>query len=48
MMFRKAFIPYGGYYSTPFSKWQGSLQNENAERAGRRGHLGKLEYGQYV
>jgi acetyl-CoA acetyltransferase len=26
----KAFIPYGGYYSTPFVKWQGSLQNENA------------------
>lgn len=22
-----AFIPYGGYYSTPFAKWQGSLAN---------------------
>ena len=29
-MFSKAYIPYKGYYSTPFSKWQGSLQNENA------------------
>lgn len=29
-MFTKAFIPYGGYYSSPFCRWQGSLQNENA------------------
>ena len=29
-MLTKAFIPYGGYYSTPFARWQGSLQNENA------------------
>ncbi|MDY6825625.1 MAG: thiolase family protein [Bacillota bacterium] len=29
-MFNKAYIPYKGYYSTPFSKWQGSLQNDNA------------------
>ena len=29
-MFSKAFIPYNGYYSSPFCKWQGSLQNENA------------------
>jgi acetyl-CoA acetyltransferase len=29
-MFEKAYVPYGGYYSTPFSRWQGSLQNENA------------------
>lgn len=29
-MFSKAFIPYGGYYSTPFAKWQGSLANENS------------------
>jgi|SRR3989339_18346 len=27
--FSNAYIPYGGYYSTPFSRWQGSLQNEN-------------------
>lgn len=29
-MFKNAYIPYGGYYSTPFCKWQGSLQNENS------------------
>jgi acetyl-CoA acetyltransferase len=29
-MLKKAFIPYGGYYSTPFCRWQGSLQNENS------------------
>lgn len=35
-MFEKAFIPYGGYYSTPFSKWQGSLQHENSIQLGAR------------
>ncbi|MBT1074202.1 thiolase family protein [Geobacter grbiciae] len=29
-MLKKAFIPYRGYYSTPFAKWQGSLANENS------------------
>jgi acetyl-CoA acetyltransferase family protein len=29
-MYSKAFIPYGGYFSSPFARWQGSLQNENA------------------
>ncbi len=29
-MFEKAFIPYRGYYSTPFCKWQRSLQHENS------------------
>jgi len=29
-MLTKAFIPYRGYYSTPFSRWQGSLANEHA------------------
>lgn len=29
-MLTKAFIPYRGYYSSPFSKWQGSLANENS------------------
>jgi len=29
-MFKKSYIPYGGYYSSPFSKWQKSLQNENS------------------
>ena len=28
--YTKAFIPYGGYYSTPFSRWQGSMQYDNA------------------
>ena len=28
--YTKAFIPYKGYYSTPFSRWQGSMQNDNA------------------
>lgn len=26
-MFTKAFIPYGGYYSSPFIRWQGSIAN---------------------
>ena len=29
-MLTKAFIPYRGYYSTPFSRWQGSMANENS------------------
>jgi hypothetical protein len=29
-MYTKAFIPYKGYYSTPFCRWQGSMANENA------------------
>jgi len=29
-MYTKAFIPYGGYYSSPFAKWQGTLANDNA------------------
>jgi acetyl-CoA acetyltransferase len=29
-MLNKAFIPYKGYYSTPFSRWQGSMANENS------------------
>jgi len=30
MFFQKAFIPYGGYWSTPFCRWQGSLAHLNA------------------
>jgi acetyl-CoA acetyltransferase family protein len=30
MFFQKAFIPYGGYWSTPFSRWQGSFAHRNA------------------
>lgn len=29
-MLTKAFIPYRGYYSTPFARWQGSMANEHA------------------
>jgi len=29
-MLTKAYIPYRGYYSTPFVRWQGSLAAENA------------------
>lgn len=29
-MLTKAYIPYGGYYSTPFARWQGSMATENA------------------
>ena len=29
-MLTKAYIPYQGYYSSPFSKWQGSLANEHS------------------
>ncbi|MDD3654637.1 MAG: thiolase family protein [Desulfotomaculaceae bacterium] len=28
-MYSKAYIPYRGYYSSPFVRWQGSLQNEH-------------------
>ena len=29
-MLTKAYIPYRGYYSSPFCRWQGTLANENA------------------
>ncbi len=29
-MFENAYVPYKGYWSSPFCKWQGSFQNENA------------------
>ena len=29
-MLTKAYIPYKGYYSSPFAKWQGSLANEHS------------------
>jgi acetyl-CoA acetyltransferase len=34
--FSKTYIPYNGYYSTPFCRWQGSLQNENAIELGAK------------
>ncbi|MBU0496311.1 MAG: thiolase family protein [Chloroflexi bacterium] len=30
MFFEQAYIPYGGYWSTPFCRWQGSLAHLNA------------------
>jgi len=30
MSFKNAYIPYGLYWSTPFSRWQGSFQNLHA------------------
>lgn len=33
-MFKHAFIPYGGYYSSPFCKWQGSFANINSIELG--------------
>jgi hypothetical protein len=35
-MLTKAFIPYNGYYSSPFCRWQGSMANENAIILGAR------------
>lgn len=35
-MFKQAYIPYKGYYSTPFCKWQGSLANDNAIELGAK------------
>jgi acetyl-CoA acetyltransferase len=29
-MFEKAYIPYGGYYSSPFCKWQASFASQNS------------------
>ncbi|NLM52150.1 MAG: thiolase family protein [Firmicutes bacterium] len=35
-MFTKAYIPYRGYYSTPFCKWQGSMQHDNSIELGAK------------
>ncbi|MBW1616298.1 MAG: thiolase family protein [Deltaproteobacteria bacterium] len=29
-MLKKAYIPYQGYYSSPFARWQGSFANQNS------------------
>ncbi len=34
MQFEKAYIPYGGYWSTPFCKWQGSFSHLHALKFG--------------
>jgi acetyl-CoA acetyltransferase family protein len=33
-MLKNAFIPYKGYWSSPFCRWQGSFQNEHAVALG--------------
>ncbi|WP_018924368.1 thiolase family protein [Salsuginibacillus kocurii] len=35
-LLNNAYIPYGGYYSTPFCKWQGSLQHVNSIELGAK------------
>ena len=30
MTFKKSYVPYGGYWSSPYAKWQGSLANLHA------------------
>lgn len=35
-MLTKVFIPYGGYYSSPFCRWQGSMANENSIELGAK------------
>ncbi len=35
-MLTKAYIPYKGYFSSPFSKWQGSFANEHSIVLGSR------------
>lgn len=41
MSFDKVEIPYGAYWSTPFAKWQGSLQHLHAMKFAA--HVAKLE-----
>jgi acetyl-CoA acetyltransferase family protein len=43
MKYTKAYIPYKGYYSTPFCRWQGSFANENAIELGATVSRGFLE-----
>jgi len=40
-MSRAAYIPYGAYWSTPFSRWQGALQNLHS--MGFAAHVAKAE-----
>jgi acetyl-CoA acetyltransferase len=39
--FQNVSIPYGGYWSTPFAKWQGSFANLHAVRFAA--HVAKAE-----
>ena len=29
-MFKNVYVPYKGYWCSPFCRWQGSLQNQNS------------------
>ena len=29
-MFKNVYVPYKGYWSSPFCRWQGALQNQHA------------------
>ena len=46
--FKNVYVPYQGYYSTPFCRWQGSMQNENSIELGattaRRWFLEKKKF----
>ena len=47
MRFTDVYIPYGGYWSTPFSKWQGALSNVHAVDLAAQAthqHLGARDY----
>jgi acetyl-CoA acetyltransferase family protein len=33
-MYSKTYIPYKGYFSSPFARWQGTLQNEHSVELG--------------
>ncbi len=33
-MYSKTYIPYRGYFSSPFARWQGTLQNEHSVELG--------------
>jgi len=34
MAFKESYVPYGGYWSTPFCRWQGSFANQHAIKFG--------------
>jgi len=42
MRFERAYIPYGGYWSTPFCRWQGSFSHLHALRFGAEVAVGAL------
>jgi len=42
MKFEKAFIPYGGYWSSPFCRWQGSFGHLHAVKFAAEVAVGAL------